>query len=177
MALKPSKTKPGKFPNPPKSRPGEALGGQMPPRSDPNQPRNGQERPTIAQEAPKKRPREAKRRPRVPKSRRSDPQERPKGGPDPSKTQPDEPRDEFRAGILWEASFGRLRERFYDVFRLMRLACDMYKPEKNLRKSMGFTYQELRIESSQSRKNLRKGGPGAFKTMPGTPQNPPKSSP
>ena len=157
MALKLSKTKPGTFPNPPESRPGEALGGQMLPRSDPNQARNGQERPTIAQEAPKKRPREAKRRPRVPKSRRSGPRERPKGGPDLSKTQPDEPRDEFRAGILWEASFGRLRERFYYVFPLMRQACDMYKPEKNLGKTMVFTHQELCcIESSQSRRNLRK---------------------
>ena len=157
MLPKLSTTKPGQPPNPLKSRLGESLGGKMHSRSGPSQPRSGPEHPTIAHEAPKKRPREAKRRPRAPQSRQSGPQERPKRGPDPSKTQPNEPRDEFRAGILWEASFGRLRERFYDVFRLMRLACDMYRPEKNLGKTMVFTHQEFCcIESSQSRKNLRK---------------------
>ena len=157
MVLKPSKTKSRKSPNPSKSRPGEALGGQMPPISDPNHPRNAQQRPIIAQEAPKKRPREAKRRPRAPKSRRSGPQERPKRGPGPSKTQPEEPRDEFRAGMLWEASFGRLRARFYDVLQLVRRGCGMSKPEKNLGKTMVFTHQEFCcIESSQSRRNLRK---------------------
>ena len=77
MFPKPSKTKPGQPPNPPKSRLGESLGVKMHSRSGPSQPRSGQERPTTAQEAPKKRPREAKSRPRAPESRRSGIQERP----------------------------------------------------------------------------------------------------
>ena len=80
-----SKTLPGTSPNPLKSRPGEAQGAKMLPRSGPNQPRNAQERPPIAQEASNKRPREVKSRPRAPKSRRSGAQERPKRGPDASK--------------------------------------------------------------------------------------------
>ena len=80
-----SKTLPGTSPNPLKSRPREAQGAKMVPRSGPNQPRNAQERPPIAQEASNKRPREVKSRPRAPKSRRSGAQERPKRGPDASK--------------------------------------------------------------------------------------------
>ena len=80
-----SKTLPGTSPNPLKSRPGEAQGAKMLPRSGPNQPRNAQERPPIAQEASNKRPREVKSRPRAPKSRRSGAQEKPKRDPDASK--------------------------------------------------------------------------------------------
>ena len=157
MLPKPSKTKPGQPPNPPKSRLGESLGVKMHSRSGPSQPRSGQEHPTTAQEAPNKRPREVKSRPRIPKSRRSGAPEKPQRGPDTSKISPDESQDEVRTGILWEALFNRRRVRFYIVFRLARQARNMLKHEKNLGKTMVFTHQEpSRIESSRSRKHLRK---------------------
>ena len=90
MPPKPSKIQPGTTQNPPKSKPGAAWGAKK-------MFHISQVTPKSAEESPKKRPRGIKSRPGAAKSQPSDAQELPQRDPDPSKTKPGEPEDQFLA--------------------------------------------------------------------------------
>ena len=118
MPPKPSKTQPGRVPNPKKSCPGASRRVKMHTGSDPDQPRDAQECPRSGHMPPKKRPRRPKRRPSTAKSQ-------PRSAPDPSKTKPSEPKDEVLARSLQRALFDRVPRRTLVVFCVARWMADM----------------------------------------------------
>ena len=111
-----------------KSRLGTFLGTKMSPRSL----QTGQERPRSAQEPSKKRPRGTQGWPRAPKSRPTHAQESPKRGPNPSRIDPDEPRDKVRAGFCGKLCSAGSGSDFMSFFG----SCDKLAICKNLRKIM-----------------------------------------
>ena len=153
MFPKPSKTKPGQPPNPPKSRLGESLGVKMHSRSGPSQPRSGQERPTITQEASKRG------------------QEPPQRSRKPAKWHPRATLERFGAlqnparraprrgwSRIFVGSFVRhAPEVILYRFSACATSSRYVKTRENLGKIVVFTHQELcRSECSQSRRNFRK---------------------
>ena len=110
----PSKTQPGGTQIAPKSTPEAPMRAQMRPRAPKRRPKGAQERPRDAQERPKP----AQERPRRV-------QDRPWRAPNASKNEPGEVQDAFWARLSQTAWFERLPKRFFAIFRVVRVACDM----------------------------------------------------
>ena len=113
-----AKTAPRGFQNPARRHPNRS-------KIDPGGTYESSDATKSAQEAAKTRPRDAQERPKPAQERPRRVQDRPWRAPNASKNEPGEVQEAFWARLSQTAWFERLPKRFFAIFRVVRVACDM----------------------------------------------------
>ena len=160
-----SKTQPGGTQTALKSTPEAPMRTQMRPRAPKRRPKRAQERPRDGQECPK-----------APQERPRRVQDRPWWAPNASKNEPGEVQDAFWARLSQTAWFERLPKRFFAIFGVVRVACDMCSDPIKLwfchiqsvrtvqAHTLSKTSKNRRPEAPKPTRNLLKSSPERSKT-------------